>query len=513
MRAKKEQGYVSMGGNSRFDRFLHLVERVGNRLPDPFILFFYLTILLVIVTFFLSIYGDAVKHPTTGDPVAVKTLVSTEGIRYILSDMITNFTGFAPLGLVIVVMLGIGLSEKVGLLEVAMKQAILATPGRIITFAVFFIGILANVASDAAFVVVPPLAALAFLAVGRHPLAGLASGLAATGIGFSANIIIAGTDVLLSGIATEVAKGFNPDAHVSPVDNWFFMSVSTFVLATLGTIITEKYVEPRLGKYTGDHKDDMAHVITALEKKGLRNACIAMAIYLIALLIALFIPNSPLLNDDGTFLRSPFLTGIVPLLFGLFLVAGITYGVTIQKIQSTKDVPKLMTEAVKDLSGYIVLVFMIAQFVAFFNWTNLSTWLAVHFSNILEFLNLTNIFAIILFVLLVACLSLFIISGSALWALVAPIFIPTFMALGYNPAFIQLAYRIGESSTNMVTPLNPYFAIILSFLHVYDKKAGIGTLMSLMIPYTVAFLIVWTLLLVIFALFNIPIGPGIYMKM
>lgn len=509
-----QKGYVTLGGASRFDKFLHLIERIGNRLPDPFILFFYLTVILLIGTFVLSLFDAAVKHPTNGDTVAVKTLFSTEGIRFILSDTITNFTSFAPLGLVIVIMLGIGLAEQVGLLEVTMKQAILATPKKIITFAVFFIGIMANIASDAAFVVVPPLAALAFLAVNRHPMAGLAAGLAATGIGFTANLMVAGTDVLLSGIATEVAKGFDPNAHVSPLDNWYFMSVSTFVLATVGTIVSEKYLEPRLGTYKGKHAEEMNHhIISALEKKGMRNALIAIALYVLVIIVITFIPHSPFLNDDGTFLRSPLLNGIVPILFGLFLVAGITYGVTVKKITSTKDIPALMTAAVKDLSGYIVLVFMIAQFVAFFNWTNLSTWLAVHFADLLEMLSLTNMVAIILFVLLVALLSLFIISGSALWALVAPIFIPTFMALGYHPAFIQVAYRVGESSTNMMTPLNPYFAIILTFLQVYDKKAGLGTLISLMIPYTIAFLTVWIILLLIFGLFNLPIGPGIFMKM
>lgn len=499
---------VEKKDENKFSKFLSIIEKVGNKLPHPFILFFYLTVALVILSWILSLFKAAVIHPNTQEMVAVKSILSSEGIQFILSDTLKNFTGFAPLGLVLTIMLGIGLAEKVGLLEMLMKRAILSTPKKIITFAVFFIGILGNVASDAAFVVIPPLAALVFLSVGRHPIAGLAVGLASTGIGFTANILIAGTDALLSGISTEISQGINPDIIVTPLDNWFFMSVSTFVLAALGTLITEKYVEPRLGVYKGEQQT-ISKDISVEERRGLRNALISAIAFIAVIAVGMLVPNSPLLNEDGTILRSPFLSGIVPVLFLFFLVVGIAYGVGAKKIQSSADIPKLMTEAIGSLSGYIVLIFMIAQFVAYFNWSNIAIWFAVHSADLLTTLNMTNVFVIVLFVLLTAFLSLFIISGSALWSLVGPVFIPLFMVLGYHPAFIQLAYRIGESSTNMVTPLNPYFAIILSFMHVYDKKAGIGTLMSLMIPYTIAFLIVWIILMLIFALFGIPIGPGV----
>ncbi|WP_277586107.1 AbgT family transporter [Psychrobacillus antarcticus] len=497
---------------NRFSKFLSIVERVGNKLPHPFILFFYLTIALVLISFVLSLFNAAVVHPSTAETVVVKSILSYEGIQFILLNTLTNFTSFAPLGLVLTIMLGVGLAEKVGLLETLMKSAIVSAPKKYLTFVVFFIGILGNVASDAAFVVIPPLAALMFLLVGRHPLAGLAVGLASTGIGFSANILIAGTDALLSGISTEVAKGYMEGIVVTPLDNWYFMSASTFVLALVGTIVTEKYVEPRLGVYKGEQSLENINT-SPLEKRGLRNTLIATIIFIAIILVGVLIPNSPLLNEDGSILRSPFLSGIVPVIFAFFLTIGVVYGITTKKITSTADIPKVMTESVGSLSGYIVLIFMISQFIAYFNWTNIATYLAVNLASILNTLNMTNIFVIVLFVLLVAVLSLFILSGSALWALVAPVFIPVFMELGYHPAFIQLAYRIGESSTNMVTPLNPYFAIILSFMHVYDKKAGIGTLMSLMIPYTIVLGTVWVILMLIFGFFNLPIGPGIFMKM
>lgn len=494
--------------NGAFNKFLNVIEKVGNKLPHPFLLFLYLTLILVIISFILGTMQASVLHPSTGEEVVVQNLLSQEGIRYILSNTLTNFTGFAPLGLVLTMMLGIGLSEKVGLFSALMTKAITNTPKRIVTFMVVFIGILGNIASDAAFVVIPPLAALVFLSLGRHPLAGLAAGLAGAGIGFTANIFIAGTDALLSGISTEIAKSIDPNMIVTPLDNWFFMSASTFLLAFLGALVTEKFVEPRLGTYKGE-KQAGQNELSPLENRALRNTGIVALIYIGIIVTLMLIPNSPLLNDDGTILRSPFLSGIVPILFLFFLITGITYGVSVKKIKTTADVPNIMAEAIKDLSSYIVLIFMIGQFIGYFNWTNIATWMAVHLADFLTMINLTNVFAVVLFVLLVAILSLFIISGSALWSLVAPIFVPTFMVLGYHPAFIQLAYRIGESSTNMITPLNTYFAIILGFMQVYNKRAGIGTLMSLMIPYTIVFLIAWIILMLVFVFFNIPIGPGV----
>ena len=290
---------VENNDENRFSKFLSFIEKVGNKLPHPFILFFYLTVLLVILSWILSLFKAAAVHPNTQELVAVKSILSSEGIQFILSDTLKNFTSFAPLGLVLTIMLGIGLAEKVGLLEMLMKRAILSTPKKIITFTVFFIGILGNVASDAAFVVIPPLAALVFLSVGRHPIAGLAVGLASTGIGFTANILIAGTDALLSGISTEISQAINPEVMVTPLDNWFFMSVSTFILAGVGTLITEKYVEPRLGVYKCEQQTISKH-ISPLEKRGLGNSLIAAFIFIAVVVAGMLIPNSPLLNEDGT---------------------------------------------------------------------------------------------------------------------------------------------------------------------------------------------------------------------
>jgi aminobenzoyl-glutamate transport protein len=501
--AQKEKG---------FNRILSVIERVGNRLPHPFMLFVYLASAMIILSWFISLFDVKVVHPGSGEELAVKSLISAEGLQFILTSMLTNFTGFKPLGLVLTMMLGIGLAQKVGLLESAIKFTILKAHKSIVTYAVFFVGILGNVASDAAFVIIPPLAAVIFHSLGRHPIAGLAAGFASVGVGFTANIIIAGTDALLSGISTEVAKTIDPNVVVTPVDNWYFMSISVFVLTLAGGLITEKLIEPRLGKYEGKEvvKKDMQQD-NPVERKALTKTLIAAFVYNGVVGVLLFIPNSPLRNPEGGIIPSPFLDGIIPIIFLFFVTLGVTYGVAVKKITSSSDVPKYMTESIKDMGAYIVLVFAIAQFIAFFNWSNLATWIAVNSAELLKDLNMTGLPVLIIFALLTAILSLFITSGSALWALEAPIFLPMLMLLNYHPAFVQIAYRIGDSSTNMLTPLNPYIAIVLAFMHEYDKKAGIGTLMALMIPYTIAYFVLWIIMLIIFGVFGIPIGPGVEM--
>jgi len=494
-------------------RILNFIEVLGNKLPHPFMLFVYLAGFMILFSWVVSLFDVTVIHPGSGEELEIKSLISGEGLQFMLTTMLDNFTGFKPLGLVLTMMLGIGLAQKVGLLESAIKQSIMKAHKSIITYAVFFVAIMGNIASDAAFVIIPPLAAVIFHTMGRHPIAGLAAGFAGAGIGFTANILIAGTDALLSGISTEVAKTIDPNVVVTPVDNWFFMSASVFVLTVVGVFVNDKIVEPRLGKYEGGSVSEASKEVDPLEKKALRNTLIAALIYIGAIVTLIYIPNSPLTNEDGGLIPSPFLSGIIPIIFLFFVVVGITFGVTMKKIKSTSDVPKYMTEAITEMAPYIVLVFAIGQFIAYFNWSNLATWIAVNSAEFLSAANISGLAVIIGFVILTALLSLFVTSGSALWALEAPIFVPMMMLLNYHPAFVQVAYRIGESSTNMLTPLNPYIAIILAFMNEYDKKAGIGTLMALMIPYSIAFLAIWIVMLLVFGLFGIPIGPGIEMYM
>ncbi|MFD2210794.1 AbgT family transporter [Virgibacillus halophilus] len=495
---------------SFFQRFLDIVEKVGNKLPDPFMLFICLAVLMMIVSWIFSLFGASVVHPGTGDTVPIKNLVSGEGLEFILTSMIDNFTGFAPLGLVIVMMLGIGLAEKVGLLDYAVRKTILKSPPFLLTYTVVFVGIMGNIASDAAVVLIPPLAALVFYKVGRHPLAGLAAGFAGAGAGFTANLFIAGTDALLAGISTEAAHILDKSITVTPLDNWYFNIVSVFALTIVGGLVTTKFIEPRLGHYEGDAVEEEKSDALPHAKKGFIFAVLAGLIYILIIAITLFLPNSPLAGKDGSIIESPFIDGIVPIILFFFIIIGVTFGITVGRIKSGKDISNYMSESVKDMASYIVLVFAIAQFTAFFNWSNLGTWIAVNGADFLTSVNFTGMGLILGYIIFTSLLNFLITSGSAKWAIEAPIFIPMFMQLGYSPAFTQAAYRIADSSTNIVTPLFPYMVIILAFMQKYDKKASIGTYISLMLPYTITFLLTWIILILVFYYTGIPFGPGIH---
>ncbi|WP_339226771.1 AbgT family transporter [Oceanobacillus sp. FSL K6-2867] len=491
-----------------FSKFLTGIEVLGNKLPDPFMLFALLAGIVILASYILNLLGAAVLHPGTGEELPIENLASGEGIQFMLTSMLENFTGFAPLGLVLAMMLGVGLAEKVGLLDYAIRKTILNAPRALVTYAVIFVGIMGNIASDAAMILIPPLAAMVFYKIGRHPIAGLVAGFSAAGAGFTANLLIVGTDALLSGISTEAAAIIDNSIVVTPVDNWYFNIVSVFLLTVVGALVTEKIVEPRLGKYAGEEVEKETED-DSKAGKAFRNAIIAGLVYIAILVIAIFIPNSPLTNENGGIIPSPFLDGIIPIILFFFLTIGITYGITIGNIKSGKDITKFMAESIKELSGYIVLIFAIAQFIAYFNWSNIGIWIAVNGADFLTSINFTGIWLIIGYIVLTAVLEFFITSGSAKWALEAPIFVPMFMQLGYHPAFTQAAYRVADSSMSIMTPLNPYIIIVLSFMQKYDKKAGLGTLMAFMLPYAFIFLIVWILLIMVFYFFNLPLGPGV----
>lgn len=490
-------------------RFLNGIETVGNKLPDPFILFIMLAGIIIVASWVISLFDVTFTIPgEEAEVVAIKSLISAEGLQYILTSMLDNFVGFAPLGIVLAMMLGIGLADKVGLLETGIKSTILKAPKQLVTYAVVFTGIMGNIASDAAFVIVPPLAAMVFYNIGRHPLAGLAAGFAGVGSGFTANLMITGTDALLAGISTAAIQTVDESLSVSPVDNWYFMMSSVVILTIVGGLVTERIVEPRLGKYEGASAKEVV-ASTSEEIRAMKKAVLVSLAYITLIVVVLFLPDSPLTNEEGGIIGSPFLAGIVPLILLLFIIAGTTYGIAVKKIKSSRDIGSFMGEAMKDMSGFIVLVFAAAQFIAYFSWTNIGAWIAISGANMLESIGLTGIAVILGFVLLTAILNLFIFSGSAQWALEAPIFIPMFYYLNYSPAFVQAAYRIADSSTNVITPMNPYLIIILGFVREYDKKAGIGTLIAMMLPYSIFFLLTFTIMLLIFFFTGIPFGPGV----
>jgi aminobenzoyl-glutamate transport protein len=491
------------------DIFLNFVEKVGNALPHPATLFALFALLVILLSWFVGLFDLSVVHPGTGETITPFNLLSREGLSMILSKMVTNFTSFAPLGTVLVALLGIGIAEGSGLIGTVLRKVVLSSPKRLLTFVIVFSGVISNTASEVGYVLLVPLAAVIFLAAGRHPLAGLAAAFAGVSGGYSANLFLGTIDPLLAGLSEEGARIIDPNYIVNPACNYYFMFVSTFLIAGLGTWVTEKIVIPRLGEYTGDEKPEEIRQLNDLEKKGMRWALISMVLFTAVILWGL-IPENGFLRDaqTGGILKSPFMSGIVALIFLSAAIAGIAYGIGAKTFKNDSDVMKGMSKSMETLGSYIVLVFFAAQFVAYFNWTNLGLIVAVTGADGLKASGLGPIPLMLTFILVAAAINLVMGSASAKWAIMAPVFIPMFMLLGYSPEFTQVTYRVGDSVTNIISPMMSYFALIVAFIQKYDKKAGIGTVISAMLPYSVVFLIGWSLLLILWILFELPIGPG-----
>jgi aminobenzoyl-glutamate transport protein len=491
------------------ERFLSFVERTGNLLPHPATLFAAFAALVVVLSWLVAQFEVSVIHPGTGAVVTPFNLLSAEGLHMILTKMVTNFTGFAPLGTVLVALLGIGVAEGSGLIGAALRVVVLAAPRKLLTFVIVFAGVMSNTASEVGYVLLVPLAAVIFLAAGRHPLAGLAAAFAGVSGGYSANLLLGTIDPLLAGLSQEAARIIDPAYSVNPACNYYFMFVSTFLISGLGTWVTERIVVPRLGAYTGEEKAEEVRKANAAEVRGLRFAGVTVLLFTAWLLWGL-LPADGFLRDPKTFevLHSPFMSGIVALIFLSATLAGIAYGIGAGTFKSDNDVMKGMSKSMETLGSYIVLVFFAAQFVAYFNWTNLGLIMAIKGAAGLKALDLGPIPLLLTFVLISALINLIMGSASAKWAIMAPVFIPMFMLLGYSPELTQMAYRVGDSVTNIISPMMSYFALIVAFIARYDKKAGIGTVISTMLPYSVVFLIGWSVLLVIWVLLDLPIGPG-----
>ncbi|MDP0488677.1 MAG: AbgT family transporter [Fusobacterium sp. JB021] len=497
-----------------FNRFLDGVEVVGNKLPHPMTIFVMLSLIVVVVSAICAKAGVSVDYTGINRKtfeigaihLKAKSLLSPEGIRYAFNSMTKNFTSFAPLGTVLVAIIGVGVADGSGLIHACLRKLVLSTSPKLLTAVLVFAGIMSNIASDAGYVVLVPLGAVIFMSVGRHPLAGIAAAFAGVSGGFSANLLIGTLDPLLGGISTEAARIFIPDYVVLPTANWYFMVVSTFLITFIGTYITEKIVEPRLGEYKGAHKEELGEV-GDLEKKGLKHAGISLAIYLI-IVLALTVPQNAIFRENGSivnFMRN----GLLPGIMFFFMIPGYFYGRAVGTIKSDKDLVKLIGKALSGMGGYMALVFAAAQFIKYFSYTNLGTIVAVKGADVLEAIGFTGFPLIVGFVIVSAFLNLFMGSASAKWAIMAPVFIPMFMKLGFTPEFTQAMYRIGDSSTNIISPLMSYFAFIVAYAQKYDEDSGIGTLISTMLPYSLCFLFAWLALLMIWYFAGLPIGPGV----
>lgn len=498
-------------------KILNWIENTGNKLPHPVTIFAIFTLIVIVLSHILYMMDISVTYNGINNETMEREMITVEaisllvpdGVAHMFTSVVENFTTFVALGPVLVAMLGVGIAEKSGYISAFMTNTVTRAPTKLVTPIVVLMGVLSNAAASVGYVVLVPLGAIIFLGFRRHPLAGLAAAFAGVSGGYSANLILGTNDPLLSGISTEAAHLLDPNYTVLATDNWFFMFASTFIIVTLGTLITDKLVEPRLGTYKGnlDGAED-GKSISPLERKGLLWANISAVAVIIGVALLVLIPGAPLQGENGSIINSPFIDSIIFIMMLVFLVPGIVYGAVTKAIRNDKDVAELMTDSLSTMSGFIVLIFFAAQFVAFFNYTNLGTIIAVKGASILEALNLGGGTVLISLIIITAVINLFMAADSAKWAIMAPVFVPMFMQLGIAPELTQVAYRIGDSSTNIISPLMPFFPLIVAFAQRYGKENGIGTVVSLMLPYSVIFIIVWSIFFVIWYTFGIPVGPG-----
>ena len=510
--------------DSRMQRFLKGVEWLGNLLPHPVILFIWMSVFLLVLSAVLSYFGVSVMDPrpegasgrSADGMIEVVNLLNGEGLARIVENLVTNFTGFVPLGTVLVALLGVGIAERSGMISAALRGLVLNAPKKMVTFTIVFAGIMSNTAAELGYVVLIPLAAVIFHSLGRHPLAGIAAAFAGVSGGYSANLLLGTVDPLLSGITQEAARIIDPAYTVGAEANWYFMMVSTFLISGLGYFVTEKIVEPSLGEYNPSDADDpsvldtKAQQVSAIEKKGLIWAGISMLVFCLLLAWTVVPADGIFRNaETGLISGSPFLKGIVVFIFVFFAIPGYIYGKITGSMKNNQDVVDAMSHAMSSLSIYIVLVFFAAQFTAFFNWSNLGSVMAVSGATFLNDIGLTGPFLLIGFILICAVVNLMLGSASAQWAVTAPIFVPMLMLTGYAPEMIQAAYRIGDSTTNIITPMMSYFGLIMAVAIRYKKNTGVGTLMAMMLPYSIAFLVGWIILFCLWVfVFGLPVGPG-----
>lgn len=505
-----------------FSRFLATVEWLGNLLPHPVTLFAMFAVFIVLLSGILGYFDVSVADPR---PVGAKgreadgvieviSLMSAEGLQRIVTGLVTNFTGFAPLGTVLVALLGVSVAEHSGLLSTAMRSMVVNASPRMVTVVIVFAGIISNTASELGYVVLIPLAAMIFHSLGRHPLAGLAAAFAGVSGGYSANLLLGTVDPLLAGITESAAHMIDPEYVVGPEVNWYFMIVSTFVVAFMGAFVTEKIVEPRLGKYDPseageDLPEPKIEKPTAQERKALKMAGLAFAI-VCGLLAYTIVPEDGILRhpETGLVAGSPFLKGIVAFIFITFVVPGFVYGRVAGTMKNDKDIINAMAKSMSSLGLYITLVFFAAQFVAFFKWTNLGTVLAVKGAALLQAIGLDGPAVFVFFILMCGLVNLSLGSASAQWAVTAPIFVPMLMLIGFSPEVIQAAYRIGDSTTNLITPMMSYFGLILAIATKYKKDMGMGTLIATMLPYSMVYIVGWTILFYLWVFVaGLPVGP------
>jgi aminobenzoyl-glutamate transport protein len=497
---------------SRLLRILNAIEIAGNKLPDPVSLFIIAIAIVMVLSALFAAMGTSAINPATGEPVAAVSLLESAQIRRLFTQLPQVFTSFPPLGVVLVVIIGVGLAERAGLFNAALRSFVRVVPRPMMTLAIVFAGVQSNIASDAGYVVLIPLAAAVFAASGRHPIAGLSAGFAGVAGGFAANLSITTGDGLLSGLTQAAAQLIDKDYVVQITSNWYFMASIVPVYTIVGTLICEWIVEPRLNagpawlRIAPDEDDgDQAR----REGRGLRGAGIALLIVLALIAWLAWSPGAPLRGDDGSF--EPLFRSMVAIMFLVFLACGLGFGVGAGTIKSDRDAVSLAGKGVGEISAYLVLAFFAAVFVALFGWSNMGSLLAISGAEGLKNAGLDGAPVVLLFavILLAMGTDLLVGSASAKWAILSPILVPMFMLLGIAPEATQAAYRVGDSTTNMITPFMSYFPLILVMARKYMPDYGIGSMIALMLPYTVAFFLASGVFFIVWYSLGIPFGPGV----
>lgn len=542
------------------DRLLTTIERWGNKLPEPFTLFLILLLITGVISTAMALAGVAVTVPGTEDgPIEIRGLFTGEGLAWFTSNLGANFIGFPPLQTVLTILLAVGVAEKTGMLAAVVRKSFGSAPRWMLPYVVGIVGVTGSVMADSAFIIIPPLAALVFKAAGRHPVAGLLGGFAAVGAGYSTALVPTSLDALFAGITTGVMDSLPgiETTPVNPVSNYYFNVVAALLLGVVCGFIIDRILEPRMVRQgvtteqvaveegdtpahertsrtegsddagaarqargdqavdveapndTGPPDDTVDPELSAVETRGLWFSLAAAALLTVVVLTALLLPASPWRNEEGGFLpTSPLLDSIVFLVFAYFMTMGIVYGRVVGTVRSMTDVVRMMSSAVRDMMSFLILAFVLGQFIALFNWTGIGAWIAVNGAAGLEASGLTGFPAVLGFILLASVLNLFIVSGSSMWTIMAAVFVPMFALIGLEPAFTQAAFRVGDSATQVITPLNPYMIVILGLLRRYEPDAGLGTVIARLIVFVVPFWVSWATLVGIWYFFDLPLGPG-----
>lgn len=497
--------------SGRMMRVLDGIERIGNRLPDPAVLFLLMLIVVWVVSALLSSVEWSTIDPRTGQPLQVVNLLKGQSLTAFASQIVGTFVNFPPLGVVLVAMLGIGVAEHTGMIHAGLRALLSVTSKKVLTPMVIVVGILSHIAVDAGYVLVIPLGAVIFHAAGRHPLAGIAAAFAGVSGGFSATFIPSSLDPLLAGLTQAGARVLDADMLINPLNNYFFTTASAALVVALGWFLTDRVVEPRLAKTAVDgdtSQPEKLEPLSNVERRALRAALLSMLAGIVLLAASAWPASSPWRSPEGVISASnaPLMQSIVPLIFVLFLIPAVVYGYAARTVATHRDVVRGMTKSMEGMAYYIVMAFFAAQFIAAMGQSNLGALIALEGANALKSSGLPGQVTLVGIILLSAVVNLFIGSASAKWALLAPIMVPMLMGVGISPDLTQAAYRVGDSSTNIITPLMPYFPLIVVYAQRWVRSSGIGTVIAMMLPFSITFLIGWSLFLLVYWSLGIPLG-------